>query len=285
MGCCRTGGRLTKDSSSDRVAVLGSGAIGLSTAILLQRAGAQVTIYAKDFPPYTTSNVAGAMWHPVTLYENDQVSAETLSMLDLASRIAFNRFIRFANDPKYGVYWIRQYSLSAMPMSTILPYVGGDALYPGLVRNQSGGPFAFQYYDAYYTLMIDPDIYLRALVNDFLAAGGRMKEMTFESEGDLEKLPESSIVNCMGLGAGKVFGDETILPARGQLSFLLPQSDIDYGYAGSTDDYGLLYSFPRKTGILLGGSVDKGDWNLEPRADEIRRMVDGHAYLASKLKA
>ena len=112
-----------------------------------------------------------------------------------------------------------------------------------------------------------------------------MKEMTFESEGDLEKLPESSIVNCMGLGAGKVFGDETILPARGQLSFLLPQSDIDYGYAGSTDDYGLLYSFPRKTGILLGGSVDKGDWSLEPRADEIRRMVDGHAYLASKLKA
>ena len=276
---------LTKDSSSDRVAVLGSGAIGLSTAILLQRAGAQVTIYAKDFPPYTTSNVAGAMWHPVTLYENDQVSAETLSMLDLASRIAFNRFIRFANDPKYGVYWIRQYSLSATPMSTIRPYVGGDALYPGLVRNQSGGPFAFQYYDAYYTLMIDPDIYLRALVNDFLAAGGRMKEMTFESEGDLEKLPESSIVNCMGLGAGKVFGDETILPARGQLSFLLPQSDIDYGYAGSIDDYGLLYSFPRKTGILLGGSVDKGDWSLEPRADEIRRMVDGHAYLASKLKA
>ena len=62
-----------------------------------------------------------------------------------------------------------------------------------------------------------------------------------------------------------------------------PQNDIDYGYAGSTDDYGLLYSFPRKTGILLGGSVAKGDWSLEPRADEIRRMVDGHAYLASKL--
>ncbi|KCZ87219.1 FAD-dependent oxidoreductase [Hyphomonas jannaschiana] len=274
---------LTKEARSDRVAVLGSGAIGLSTAILLQRAGAEVTIYAKDFPPYTTSNVAGAMWHPVTLFENDQVSQETVAMLDLASRIAFNRFIRFANDPKYGVYWIRQYSLSERPMSTLRPYVGGDALYPGLIRNRPGGPFGFPYYDAYYTLMIDPDIYLRALVNDFLAAGGRMKEMAFETEGDLEKLTEMSIVNCMGLGASKVFGDESIIPARGQLSFLLPQNDIDYGYAGSVDDYGLLYSFPRKTGILLGGSVDKGDWSLEPRADEIRRMVEGHAYLASKL--
>ena len=275
--------QLTKEVPRDRVAVLGSGAIGLSTAILSQRAGAQVTIYAKDFPPYTTSNVAGAMWHPVTLFERDQVSADTLAMLDLASRIAFNRFIRFANDPKYGVHWIRQYSLSSTPMSTIHPYVGGDSLYPGLVRNQSGGPFGFRYYDAYYTLMIDPDIYLRALVNDFLAAGGRMREMTFETESDLEKLPESNIVNCMGLGSGKVFGDESIIPARGQLSFLLPQNDIDYGYAGSTDDYGLLYSFPRKTGILLGGSVDKGDWSLDPRPDEIRRMVNGHAYLASKV--
>lgn len=274
---------LAKKTSADKVAVLGCGSIGLSTALILQRAGVPVTIYAKDFPPYTTSNVAGAMWHPVTLYENDEVSQETLVMLDLASRIAFNRFIRFANDPKYGVYWIRQYSLSNRPMSTIRPYVGGDALYPGLKRNQQGGPFGFPYYDGYYTLMIDPDIYLRALVNDFLAAGGRMKEMSFETEGDLERLPEASIINCMGLGAGKVFGDDSIIPARGQLSFLLPQNDIDYGYAGSTDDYGLLYSFPRKTGILLGGSVDKGDWSLDPRPEEIRRMVEGHAYLASTL--
>jgi len=284
-GVAELAASLAKDFGRPRITVLGSGAIGLSTALVLQQSGADVTICAKEFPPYTTSNVAGAMWHPVTLFENDRVSPGTLKMLDLASRIAFNRFIRFANDPGYGVYWIRQYSISETPMNTSHEYVGGDALYPGLVRNRPGGPFGFAYYDAYYTLMIDPDIYLRALVNDFLGAGGRMQEMTFESEGDLERLPDTTIVNCMGLGSGKVFGDEEIIPARGQLSFLLPQKEIEYGYAGGTEEYGLLYSFPRKTGILLGGSVGKGDWDLNPRADEVKRMVDGHAWLASRINA
>ncbi|MBF18142.1 MAG: FAD-dependent oxidoreductase, partial [Hirschia sp.] len=282
-GVAEMAATLAKGYGRPKIGVLGSGAIGLSTAIVLQRAGADVTIYAQAFPPYTTSNVAGAMWHPVTLYEKDQVTPETMTMLHNASRIAFSRFIRYANDPNYGVYWIRQHSMSNKEMNVSEPYIGYDDLYPGLVRNQPGGPFGFAYHDAYYTLMIDPDIYLRALVKDFLISGGRMMEISFEDEADLMALPQNTLVNCMGLGAGKVFGDETIIPARGQLSFLLPQNDIDYGYALGTKDYGLLYSFPRKTGILLGGSVDKGDWDLTPRADEVTRMVEGHAWLASQL--
>ncbi|WP_187276611.1 FAD-dependent oxidoreductase [Parahaliea maris] len=282
-GVAELAATLAKGFGRQEVAVLGSGAIGLSTAIQLQRSGASVTIYARDFPPYTTSNVAGAMWHPVTLFEREEVSPATLNMLDRASRIAFQRFIRYANDPTYGVYWIRQYSFSNRPLDTTYPYVGGDDLYPGLVRNRPGGPFGFAYHDAYYTLMIDPDIYLRALVRDFTSAGGKMVESTFDSESDLDRLPQTTVVNCLGLGAGKVFGDESIIPARGQLSFLLPQNDIDYGYAGGAPGHGLLYAFPRKTGILLGGSVDKGDWDLAPREDEIRRMVEGHAWLAARI--
>src|SRR5512145_709050 len=41
-----------------RVAVLGAGALGLATARLLQRRGVEVTLYAKDLPPQTTSNIA-----------------------------------------------------------------------------------------------------------------------------------------------------------------------------------------------------------------------------------
>jgi len=49
---------------SGSAAVLGCGAVGLATARLLQRHGFDVTIYARDIPPNTTSNVAGASWFP-----------------------------------------------------------------------------------------------------------------------------------------------------------------------------------------------------------------------------
>jgi len=54
-------------------AVLGCGVSGLSTARLLQRrfqnGPGTVTIYAKDLPPDTTSNIAGASWAPTSVFE------------------------------------------------------------------------------------------------------------------------------------------------------------------------------------------------------------------------
>ena len=46
------------------VAVIGCGALGLTSAILLQRAGAKVTIYAKERPPEVRSARATGSWTP-----------------------------------------------------------------------------------------------------------------------------------------------------------------------------------------------------------------------------
>lgn len=43
-------------------AVIGCGAVGLAAGRWLQRKGFEATIYAKDVPPNTTSNIAGAQW-------------------------------------------------------------------------------------------------------------------------------------------------------------------------------------------------------------------------------
>src|SRR5207245_9644623 len=59
---------------SGPVAVIGSGAVGLSTARLVQEAGFSVTIYAAALPPDTTSNIAGGQFHPFGLYREDAVT-------------------------------------------------------------------------------------------------------------------------------------------------------------------------------------------------------------------
>ena len=61
-----------------RFAVLGCGVVGLSTARLLQQrfqdGPGTVTIYARDLPPSTTSNIAGALWHASSPFDQDRIT-------------------------------------------------------------------------------------------------------------------------------------------------------------------------------------------------------------------
>jgi len=64
-----------------RFAVLGCGAVGLATARLLQQRGAEVTIYAKDLPPQTTSNIAGGQWAPTSVMDRSRRTPESDALL------------------------------------------------------------------------------------------------------------------------------------------------------------------------------------------------------------
>src|SRR5580692_4778976 len=46
------------------IAVIGCGALGLTSALSLQRAGARVTVYARDLPPNVRSSLATGVWTP-----------------------------------------------------------------------------------------------------------------------------------------------------------------------------------------------------------------------------
>src|SRR5215471_9974573 len=74
---------------SGPVAVLGCGVVGLSTARLLQESGFAVTIYAKDLPPNTTSNVAGGWWYPVTLFDEQYRTATFNEQFAKSCKYAF----------------------------------------------------------------------------------------------------------------------------------------------------------------------------------------------------
>jgi glycine/D-amino acid oxidase-like deaminating enzyme len=280
-GTCQRAAVMAGEAGRQDIAILGGGVMGLTSALILARRGHTVTVYAEAMHPNTTSNIAGALWLPASLYDRDVATQEFLDLNWHVTREAHRGFLPYVNRPGYGVSWVRHSELSNRVRDPRYALPGGDDLYPDLQILTAETRFGFPYEERYHTLMIDPDYYLDQLMQEAQLAGARFISQRFETLDDVLALAQPVIVNCTGLGAGKLFGDETILPIRGQLTHLLPQPEIDYSYTTYMNG-GSLYMFPRKTGLVLGGSHGRGDWSLDIREDELTRMIDGHAALAER---
>lgn len=261
------------DSAQMDYAVLGCGAVGLATARLLQERGARVRIYAKDLPPNTTSNVAGAQWWPASVFDRDRVTSEFIEQHTQAARFAFRRYQTLVGDA-YGVSWETNYSLSNRPHSSY-PAADDDPMRDLVVNRQDLAPhehnFPRPFVRRFDTMMIETPLYLRRMEADVRQSGGEVVVRTFGSAEELLGLPERTIFNCTGLGAGVLFGDSEIMPARGQLAILLPQPEIDYNVIAREG-----YMFGRGDGIVLGGTFERGVWSLTPDSDAIAGILAGH---------
>jgi D-amino-acid oxidase len=265
-----------------RFAVIGCGVSGLSTAILLQRrfqnGPGTVTIYARDLPPNTTSNIAGASWSPTSVFEPEQTTATFTDQFRAAAQIS-NRAFQLLVGEQYGVRWIETLEFLRNEASLERELPGGNALYPQLeIHRDPDRYFGFPFVRQYYTMLIEPSVYLPALLRDFYVAGGKLVVKEFKNREEILRLPESVIFNCSGLGARGLFNDEALTPVRGQLEILLPQPEIDYCYLSAG------YMFPRRDGIVLGGTWDHDDWNLNPNPEQSTWILQTHTEIMKAMK-
>jgi glycine/D-amino acid oxidase-like deaminating enzyme len=86
---------LAGDVGGKECAVVGGGVMGLSVGRLLQQRGARVTIFAKDLPPETTSNVAGAQWWPFSVFDNSCRTPEFSEQYVRAAEFSWRYFQGF----------------------------------------------------------------------------------------------------------------------------------------------------------------------------------------------
>jgi len=260
------------DASKPDCAVLGCGAVGLATARLLLERGARVRIYARDLPPNTTSNVAGAQWWPASVYDDDRATPAYLAQHFEAARFAFRRFQSLVGDA-YGVSWETNYSISRRPITTY-PAPEGDPMRSLVVNQRDLTPlehnFPRPFVRQFDTMMIETPLYLRRMELDVRQAGAEIVVREFQNLAQVQALPERTIFNCTGLGAGALFGDQEITPVRGQLAILLPQPEINYNVNGPG------YMFGRRDGIVLGGTFERGEWSREHDPSEIARIIGVH---------
>lgn len=250
------------------VAVIGSGVMGLSTARLVQEAGFAVTIYAKDFPPHTTSNIAGGQISPFGHYSEEAVTPEWRRQFMAAMDYSWRRFqIMVGND--YGIRWLPTYEESDKP---VLRSDWMDAYYPhGRTVARRDHPFPLENVISFDTMYVETGRYLRQLTRDFQIAGGRLQRREFAGRSSFAALTETLIFNCTGLGSRALLGDEELIPVRGQLAILLPQPEVRYAYAGEAG-----YMFPRADGILLGGTFERNEWVTTPDPADIARIIESH---------
>lgn len=258
------------------VAVLGCGAVGLATARLLQDRGLPVTIYASELPP-----IAGGEWFPFGVFDFGKQSPEFMNQFLQATEFSYRRYQTLLG-PRYGVRWLRNYFLSHQaPSDDGL----GAILRPFLPElhdlSASEHPFSgYQFVRQYDSMLIEPPIYLNAMLTDFRIAGGAVRVMHFDHVSQLPKLTEPVIFNCTGLGARALFDDQELTPAKGQLTVLLPQPEVNY-MAVMEDD---LYMFPRTDGILLGGTFEKDEWSLSVNQTAKARVLKGHAQFLDSFR-
>lgn len=258
------------------VAVMGCGAVGLATARLVQEAGFPVTIYTKDLPPNTTSNIAGGQWFPFSVSEPDKRSVAFNQQLLAAAEFAYRRY-QILVGPHYGVRWMRNYFPSDEAWDEH-SYFGKEgalrAMMPEL-RDLGPGEHPFpnsKFVRQFDTMIIEPPIYLSTLLDEIRWAGATVKVGQIADRRAIQQLPEKLVFNCTGLGAKALFEDEELVPLKGQLTFLLPQPEVQYAACPPPD----LYMFPRTDGILLGGTHELGVWSLEPNLEKKAEILARH---------
>ncbi|MBS0296432.1 MAG: FAD-binding oxidoreductase [Proteobacteria bacterium] len=274
-------------NSPHEVAVVGCGALGLTSAILAQRAGAKVTIYAKDLLPQTRSARATGTWSPDSrIALADRMAASFPALWEQMARTSFKEYRNFLGLPGSPVEFTDRYSLSdAAPGHPSPPPPPGTLEFADLgdrIRDISphftpvpaaSNPFPTPYVRRSSQLVFNVADYGHTLMSDFLLAGGKFERREFHSPAELATLPQKVVINCPGYAARTLWKDETITPVRGQIAWLIPQPEVNYGFY-----YRGVSVLGRRDGIVVqtvaGGDMrGYGDDNETPDRAEAEQGV------------
>jgi glycine/D-amino acid oxidase-like deaminating enzyme len=242
-------------------AVIGCGAIGLTTAVLLARTGARVTIYAKDLPPFTRSSWATGVFSPdsrIALAE--YATPEFKKAWNERARYSYRTYQSLLGLADQPVEYLDSYAVNggraalgvneANKGRPAFAQLEGELLADLEPKNRTF-PAGTHTLGAYglirsTTFMFNLSAYTHLLMSDFRAAGGAIEVTEFTSPADFSRLRQKTLVHATGYGARALLGDESVIPVRGQVARTPPQQGIHYGL-----EYRDSYFAPRRDGFVF----------------------------------
>ena len=275
--------------SPREIAVVGCGALGLTSAILAQRAGAQVTIYAKEQTPQTRSARATGSWTPDSrIALTDAAGPKFGDLWEEMARTSFKAFRSYLGLPGDPVEWRDRYNLSDLSPQQRHAHETPDPL--GFARYEDrisdlepafetlppgSTPFATPYVRRASQLQFNVADYAHTLMADFFAAGGKFERREFHVPSELATLKEKVVINCPGYAARALWKDDSITPVRGQIGWLIPQPEVTYGLF-----YNGVSVVSRRDGIVVQ-MLDGGDMRGYNDANETPDRAESEGGVAT----
>ncbi|OON81829.1 FAD-dependent oxidoreductase [Streptomyces tsukubensis] len=250
------------------VIVVGSGVVGLTTAVVLAERGHRVAVWAGEPARETTSAVAGGLWWPYRVGPAERAGDWSLTSLTEYGHLATRpeeTGVRFAEGVHSGV---RREELGAwasevpgLRPSTEAEYAAGQGVWGRLP-------------------LIDMPVHLAWLAERFAAAGG---EIHARRVSRLADVPAPVVVNCSGLGARGLVPDDGVRPVRGQL-VVVENPGVTTWFTGvDATSSDTTYFIPQPHGLLLGGTAQEDDWDMEPDPGTAREIVARCARLRPEI--
>ncbi len=285
--------RLARTTHVRELGVIGCGALGLTSALLAQRAGMSVRIYARELPPDVASMRATGLWTPdsrICDLSHAPLLAKQWEEMTRYSHAMYQSMLGLPGNP---VEWIEGYSLSSEPFER--------ASHPGVADEPDYGEFGDSVADlrprsveltgsvnpfpAYSTrrfsiMRFNISYYARMLMADFLGMGGKIVVRDFSHPRELQRLPEPTLINATGYGAKALFGDDSVIPVRGQTARLIPQPEVNYALRIRN-----ISMVPRSDGLIIQEIGNTGDFNNADATPDRAASESLVASLADLLKA
>jgi D-amino-acid oxidase len=244
-----------------RVAVVGGGVSGLTCAVRLLEHGARVTLITKDAPGATTSAAAGAVWFPYRVRPNRRTGPW--------GALGYRRFEQLAGEREAPVTMVELTALYGEPLREEpwwLASVPGNATRAATPQELPEG-----YADGRVVRVpcIEAPSYLDWLARRFRELGGDREQRELER---LDEPDADAVVNCCGVDARRLAGDDDVRPVRGQVAYVRTREALRF----MVDEHGpnaLAYVLPRPDVTVLGGTAEEGDWEIQPREEATREIL------------